>query len=64
MEYKFISGTVSRLRAELDQIGIENRVYLSKRNHRQDEVLKHQERNDRVVEIKVELAGLMKRKVA
>jgi hypothetical protein len=64
VEYKFISGTISRLRAELDQIRTENRSYFSKRNHRQDEMLKHQERTDRVVEIKVELAGLMKRKAA
>jgi hypothetical protein len=59
-----MSGAVSRLRAELDQIHTQNRLYFSKRNHRQDEMLKHQERNDRVVEIKVELAGLMKRKAA
>ena len=59
-----MSDTVSRLRAELDQIRNENLTYSSKKNHRQDEMLKHQERKDRVVEIKVELAGLMKRKVA
>jgi hypothetical protein len=59
-----MSGAVSRLRAELDQIQTQNRVYFSKRNPRQDEILEHQERNDRVVEIKVELAGLMRRKVA
>jgi len=59
-----MSDTVSRLRAELDQIRNENLTYFSKRNHRQDEILRHQERNDRVVEIKVELAGLMRRKAA
>jgi len=59
-----MSGAVSRLRAELDQIQTQNRLYFSKRNHGQDEMLKHQERNDRVVEIKVELAGLMRRKIA
>ena len=59
-----MSDTVSRLRAELDQIRNENLTYFSKKNHRQDEMLKHQERKDRVVEIKVELAGLMKRKAA
>jgi hypothetical protein len=59
-----MSGAVSRLRAELDQIQTQNRLYFSKSNHRQDEILKHQERNDRVVEIKVELAGLMRRKAA
>ena len=64
VDYKFISGTVSRLRAELDQIGIENRLYFARKNHRENEVLKHQERKDRVVEIKVELAGLLRRRVA
>jgi hypothetical protein len=59
-----MSDSVSRLRAELNQIRNENCAYFSKKNHRQDEMLKHQERNDRVVEIKVELAGLMRRKVA
>ncbi len=59
-----MSDTLSRLRAELDQIRNENLTYFSKRNQRQDEILKHQEWNDRVVEIKVELAGLMRRKAA
>jgi len=58
-----MSGAASRLRAELDQIQTQNRLYFSKRNHRKDEMLKHEERNDRVVEIKVEIAGLMRRKV-
>jgi hypothetical protein len=64
MDYKFISGMVSRLRAELDQIGTENRLYFAKKNHREDEIVKHQGRKDRVIEIKVELEGLMTRKVA
>ena len=59
-----MSDIVSRLRAELDQIRNENFTYFSKKNHRQDEMLKHRERNARVVEIKVELAGLMRRKAA
>ena len=64
VDYKFISGTVSRLRAELDHIGTANRLYFARKNHRGDEILKHQERKDRVMEIKLELEGLMTRKVA
>ena len=64
MDYEFISGTVSRLRAELDDIGAENRLYFGRKSHREDEIVKHQERIDRVIEIKLELEGLMRRKVA
>ena len=64
MDYKVISGTVSRWRAELDHIGTENRLYFAKKNHREDEILKHQERKDRVIEIKLELESLMMRKIA
>jgi len=64
MDYKSISGTVSRLRAELDLIGTENRSYFARKNHREDEIAKHQQRKDRVIEIKMELESLMTRKVA
>ena len=64
VEYKFISDTVSRLRAELDQIGTENRLYFARKNHREHEMLRHQERKERVMEIKLELESLMKRKAA
>ena len=64
MDYNFISGTVSRLRTELGHIGGKNRLYFAKKHHREDEVLKHQGRKDRVMEIKIELEGLMTRKVA
>jgi hypothetical protein len=64
MDYKFISGTVFRLRAELDQIATVNRLYFARKNHRENEIVKHQERKDRVMAIKLELEGLMTRKVA
>ena len=64
MDYEFISGTVSRLRAELDEIGAENRLYFSSKSHKEEEILKHQKRKERVVEIKLELEGLMRRRVA
>jgi hypothetical protein len=64
VDYNFIVGTVSRLRAELDHIGIENRLYFARKGHREDEIRKHQDRKDRVMEIKLELERLMTRKVA
>jgi hypothetical protein len=64
MDYKFISGTVSRLRAELNHIGTENRLYFARKNHREDEIVRHREREDRVIAIKLELEGLTTRKIA
>jgi len=60
----YISRTVARLRAELNQIGLENRFYFKKKNHTESEMLDHQRRMDRVQEIKVELESLMTRKIA
>jgi hypothetical protein len=64
VDYKFISDTVSRLRAELDHIGTENRLYFARKKHSEPETLKHRERKDRVIEIKLELESLMTRKAA
>jgi hypothetical protein len=64
VDYSYISRTVARLRAELNQIGLENRFYFMKKNHKEGEVLDHQRRADRVREIKVELERLMTRKIA
>jgi len=64
VDYAHISRTVARLRAELNQIGLENRFYFTKKNHREGEILDHQRRADRVQEIKVELESLMNRKIA
>ena len=64
MDYDSLRRAVSRARADLETIRSENRLYFAKKRHREDEILKHQERKDRVVEIKLELEGLMRRKVA
>jgi len=64
VDYAYISRTVARLRAELNQIGLENRFYFTKKNHREGEILDHQRRADRVREIKIELESVMIRKIA
>lgn len=64
VDRKSVSVTVSRLRAELDQIGTDNRLYFTRKSHTKDEILKHQERRDRVVEIKLELESITMRKIA
>ena len=64
MDYAHISRTIARLRAELDQIGLENRFYFTTKNHREGEILDHQRRADRVRETKIELESLMTRKIA
>ena len=64
MDYESLTHAVSRVRADLEKIRSENRLYFAKRSHRKDEIAKHQERKDRVMEIKLELEGLMRRKVA
>lgn len=64
MDYAYISRTVARLRAELDQIGLENRFYCTKKHHRESEILDHQRRVDKVREILVELERLMTRETA
>jgi hypothetical protein len=64
VDYAHISRTIARLRAELNQIGLENRSYFGKKNHTESEMLDHQRRVDRVQEIKVELESLMIRKIA
>jgi len=64
VDYAYISRTVARLRAELNQIGLENRFYFTKKNHREGEILDHQRRADRVREIKIELESVTIRKIA
>jgi hypothetical protein len=64
VDYDNISRTVARLRAELNQIGLENRSYFRKKRHREGEALNQQRRADRVQEIKIELENLMTRKIA
>ena len=64
MDYDSLTRAVSRLRADLEKIRSENRLYFAKKSHRAEEMVKHQERKDRVMEIKLELEGLMWRNVA
>jgi len=64
VDYADISRTVGRLRAELNLLGYENRNYFRKKSHNAREILNHQQRMDRVREIKVELERLMSRKGA
>jgi hypothetical protein len=64
MDYRSLSERVARLRADLGQIGNENRLYFSTKTHHEDEIKRHQARQDRVLEIKAELETLLKRKIA
>lgn len=58
MEYANISRTVTRLRDELNQIGLRNRFYFKKKKHTAGEILDHQRRVDRVQEIRIPLRSL------
>ena len=64
MDYDSLKRAVSRLRADLEKIRSQNGLYIAKKSHRPDEIVKHQERKDRIIEIKLELEGLMRRNVA
>ena len=64
MDSGYISCTVAHLRAKLNQIGIENRFYFTKKHHSEGEILDHQRRAERVQEIKIKLESLMTRKIA
>jgi hypothetical protein len=64
VDYADIARTIARLRAELNQIGVENRLYFVQKKHSELEVQDHQGREDRVREIKSELQRLMPRKIA
>ena len=64
MDYRLLSRKVARMRAELQQIGNENRLYFSTQTHHEAEIERHQARQERVLEIKAELETLMKRKTA
>jgi hypothetical protein len=64
VDYNNISRTVARLRAELNQIGLENRSYFRKKSHRESEILEQQRRADGAQEMKIELERLMTPKIA
>ena len=63
VDYANISRTVARLRAELNQIGLENRSYFRNKCHSEEERLDHQRRADRTQEVKIELENLMNWKI-
>jgi hypothetical protein len=56
VQYAYVSGTIDRLRTELNRIGLQNRFYFIKKSHSDAEILDHKRRIDRVREIKNELA--------
>jgi hypothetical protein len=64
MDYGFISEKIARLRADLDQIRADNRLYFANNHHTEYEMMQHQKRRERIVEIKIELEAMMKRKTA
>lgn len=64
MDYEYISRIVARLRAELNQIGRENRSHFRKKSHSEEESVDHQRRADRAQEVRIELENLMNRKIA
>jgi hypothetical protein len=64
MDYGSLSQKIARLRADLNQIGTENQIYFAKEHHTEYEMTQHQERQERLLEIKADLEALMKRKTA
>ena len=64
MDYGFISQKIVRLRADLNQIRAENRLYFAKKHHTEFEMTLHQKRRERIMEIKAELEALMKGRTA
>jgi hypothetical protein len=50
VHYAHVSSTVARLRAELNQIGLENRFYFRNKSHTDSEMLDRQRPGDRVQE--------------
>ena len=64
MDYGSLSQKIARLRTDLDQIRAENRLYFTKNHHTEYEMMQHQKRRERIVEIKIELEAMMKRKTA
>jgi hypothetical protein len=64
MDYGFISEKIARLRADLNQIRADNRLYFANKHHTEYEMMQHQKRQERLLEIKADLAAMMKRKTA
>jgi hypothetical protein len=64
MDYGALSEKIARLRADLNQIRADNRLYFANEHHTEYEMMQHQKRRERIVEIKIELEAMMKRKTA
>ena len=64
MDYGALSEKIARLRADLNQIRADNRLYFANTHHTEYEMMQHQKRRERIVEIKIELEAMMKRKTA
>jgi hypothetical protein len=64
MDYGALSEKIARLRADLNQIRAENRLYFAKKHHTVQEMTQHQKRQERILEIKSELEAMMKGKIA
>jgi hypothetical protein len=64
MDFGFLSQKIVRLRADLNQIRAENRLYFTSKYHTEYAMMQHQKRRERIVEIKIELEAMMKRKAA
>ena len=60
VEYESITRKVALLRDELQKIGVENREYFQHKNHREYETIQHQHRQERIIEIKLELEKMLK----
>jgi hypothetical protein len=60
VEDESIPRKVARLRAELQQIGVENRSYFQMKSHSETQMTFHRKREARIVEIKLELEKLLK----
>jgi hypothetical protein len=60
MDHQSISTKITRLRAELHKIGVENRKYFEKKRHSEEERRTHLQRQVRTSEIKTELETMLK----
>ena len=60
MDYESTSRKVALLRDELQKIGVENRQYFHHKNHREYEIIQQLHRQERILEIKLELEKMLK----
>jgi hypothetical protein len=64
MDYEYISSRTRTLKKEIEEISNHSRKYFARRPHTEAEILRHRERQERVLEIRAELSAFMKDKVA